>query len=615
MRTLEYRISYEKMISRIPALFAYLEENEVGEMVLHKATDSIMGCYGKIVQDIEIPKDTNLDLNNVSEEYFDGNEDVVKVVLVKEGLTYSYRTLIDYYYEFVDFLPKDDSFKKFMEEGIGKVEVPFDIRNGYPAVPNFVFIADARNLYNFLVKLKKKCELYENGGSDDTHLCCECEKFKQYNGDEFMKFLQDLIPEAYERAENYFGYVKENEMTLNLKVDLTSTYQDFGIMTPGVGQWMPYKKYGKGEKVFYDDTVWVCEKETTGKWDDELEMVVFDYDSFVKYDFSIFENDNCDKICEKVENDENVELPFAINGKTDSKLVDLRRFPLFTNLDGRQELPEKGVDWLYFYRKGVVMNMTMLSDNFANLLNLDGNTANDGDGEKLMIYGDVIEDITADEKKHTITFIYHLGVHLKAEYDGFKVDDEGKFLLDDNGEKIHFTDDDGNVLHYWTDFKWDENNKVGIKYEETYTYEEGGDLDNLINRKYKPFDDYKGNITFKEYIEGDFDDTLKFVKFEFFTSDNNFIYEKKFLNEDKQIVSLITDFEVYRNDYDEFIKANNLRMEYFNGISYSPSVENNVSIDRGVTSVFDKHIKFSEVKTLESMTEYSNGSFFKMSES
>lgn len=599
MRTLEYRISYEKMISRIPALFAYLEENEVGEMVLHKATDSIMGCYGKIVQDIKIPEEVKLDLNNVSVEYFDGNEDVVKDVIVKGGLTYSYRTLIDYYYEFVDFLPKDDTFKKFMEEGIGKVEVDPDIREGYPAVPKFVFIADARNLYNFLAQLKKKCKLYDDGGSDDTHLCCECEKFKQYNGDEFMEFLQDQIQKAYKTAEEYFKCAnQENGMTLNLKVDLTSTYQDFGIMTPGIGQWMPYKKYGQGEKVFYDGTVWVCEKETTGKWDDELEMVIFDYDSFVKYDFSIFENDNCDKICEKVENEENVELPFAINGKTDSKLVDLRRFPLFTNLDGRQELPEKGVDWLYFYRKGVVMNMTMLSDNFANLLNLDGNTANKNDGEKLMIYGDVIEDITADKNKHTITFIYHLGVHLKAEYDDFKLDD------------------DGNVLHYWKNFEWDGNDKVGIKYEETYTYEEGGDLDNLINGKYKPFDGYNGEeITFEEYIEGDFDDTLKFVQFEFFTSDNNFIYEKRFLNEDKQILSLITDFEVYRNDYDEFIKANNLRMEYFNGISYSPSVENNVSIDRGVTSVFDKHIKFSEVKTLESMTEYSNGSFFKMSES
>ena len=43
MRTIEYKVSYENMISRIPGLFAYLDSDEFGNLSLHKATDSIDG--------------------------------------------------------------------------------------------------------------------------------------------------------------------------------------------------------------------------------------------------------------------------------------------------------------------------------------------------------------------------------------------------------------------------------------------------------------------------------------------------------------------------------------------------------------------------------------------
>jgi hypothetical protein len=45
-------------------------------------------------------------------------------------------------------------------------------------------------------------------------------------------------------------------------------------------------------------------------------------------------------------------------------------------------------------------------------------------------------------------------------------------------------------------------------------------------------------------------------------------------------------------------------------ITYKPTVDNNVRIDRGNYSAFERHLKLAEVKTLNDLAEYSNGSFF-----
>ena len=63
MKTIEYKVSYEKMISRLPGLFAYLESDEFGNMSLHKATDSLDGCWGKIVENINLPSGVKLIVN------------------------------------------------------------------------------------------------------------------------------------------------------------------------------------------------------------------------------------------------------------------------------------------------------------------------------------------------------------------------------------------------------------------------------------------------------------------------------------------------------------------------------------------------------------------------
>lgn len=51
--------------------------------------------------------------------------------------------------------------------------------------------------------------------------------------------------------------------------------------------------------------------------------------------------------------------------------------------------------------------------------------------------------------------------------------------------------------------------------------------------------------------------------------------------------------------------------EYLFGIISKPEVKNDVFIDRGVTSVFEPHLRLSEIKTLGELTRYGNG-FYKI---
>ena len=122
MRKIQKTICREELKSRIPALFAYIEENDAGEFKLHTATDSLQGCYGKIVENITLPKGFALSIKE--------GEDTKS--LLKDEETYSYRTLMNYYYEYkdYDFTDEDNStFIDFIVRAIGKVKI--DTENKY----------------------------------------------------------------------------------------------------------------------------------------------------------------------------------------------------------------------------------------------------------------------------------------------------------------------------------------------------------------------------------------------------------------------------------------------------------------------------------------------------
>ena len=705
MKTIEYKVSYEKMISRLPGLFAYLESDEFGNMSLHKATDSLDGCWGKIVENIKLPSDVALTIKkthvitfedvineyiwldstgqkHVAQETDIDNEIEEYYFFLKGGEVYSFRTIIDYYYQYREELGEENGFVKFVEEGIGKIKVPDEIRN--VATPKFLYLSNVKSLYNQLVKMKKMCDFYYNkinGISDwcnneaiytieekDKHLCCLCDKYCKMGGDAFKEYVGSLIPTADTIANKYYGYAEnaengyENEdkkieprpLTLDFDIDLTSTYQDFGIISPYIPIWIPGKRYFVGDKVQYDGDLYKCISENNGKWSDDYLTVILDDTKFEKIDSSfvdihteeqegkivytknyiektinsvgeiwydgegvkhIAQNEDIGR--EVLNYDIELQFPLKIEGTTDSKLTDLRRFVTYYNDDNVAERPANGYDWLFYYRVGEVVNIKTVNNKLGNVVKLSDlekiNINKDDlesceDKDDLAAYGDVIDDITANPDEHTITFTYIMGVHLKSE-----------------SEPIFVYDDDNNKIIKWDKFVWDENEKIGIKYQETekigikyqeaYNYEEESDLDKLANDNFK-LKDENGNVIgtfeFDDYVQGKYDKQLPTYKFEFITYNNSFNYDKTIAHQDVNIVSILTDFETNRNSFEEYTQSDFYREDYFNGITYQPKKNIDVNIQRGSTSVFDKHIAFGEIKSLEDMEVFKNHSFFKM---
>ena len=586
------------MITRLPGLFAYLGEDDYGNIVLHKATESLNGCYGKIVENIVLP-------NNVNLEY-DG-------VKLNEGGVYSFRTLITYYYMFKDNLEATDPFRLFIEKGIGKIKVDTSKFKKGVATPEYVYLSNVRQLYNQLVKMSRQCKLYQQHVSNDVNLCCICEKYENMGGDGFKDYIYGLIREAEEIANEYYGYadeVKNNHLTLDFDIDIMCSEKDYGLMSSYMPQWLPYKRYYKGDKVYYDGKIWICTAETTGKFDDDEHRVVFDEKKFEEYSYSVDNDTSQDEI----------------NGQTDSKLCDLRRIATYRNEDNEAEVPESGYDWLFYYRKGNVVNVNTLTDEDGNILSYkkakDGIMEAAEDGSDLLAYGDVITDIQLDITKRTIKFEYMQGVRLWCSNEK---DDK---ITD--GEKIIWR----NLEPLLGD------SYEGIKYTEIYTYNEGSDLENfkeyvfsngmyqhkvnsediITSSKFEELpESEQDNYTlieysFEDYITGKCDIALKNYKFEFVTSNNTITHEKVIGNQEANIVSILTDFNIYRkNNYDNYMNSENIRYDFYNGISYSPSVKHDVNINRGSTAIFQKHIALSEIKTLDDLTEYKNGSFFKIS--
>lgn len=569
MKVINYQVAKEKLVSRVNGLFAYLDTNEYGEVVLHQGNDADGGCHGKYVENILIPDDINLTYNGV--------------VLISGGTTISYNTMMYYYYKFYDVLPHDEGFMEFVNVGIGKIMTPQKLKEKYRLIPDVIFLSNVKRMYNDIVSLKKLCENYTKKRKDkqideDTEICCQCEKYKNMGGDKYVEYLKTLSTLCDEVSETYYDLAKKakTKNSLMFDVDLTSTYDDIGVVNSYIQQWLPYKTYFVGDEVFYDGEIYVCVKETSGAWVEKENKVVFDFDCFNKKGKQL-------SLTEKMK----------LSGRTDSKLKDLRRTKTFYNLSNSVEIPQHDEDWLYYYRVRRVMNIVTEVNEFGNIISEhaldDGKKIAATSKDDLYAYGDIIEKIEYNKDEQEIKFIYRLGVKLKSSDDA-----------------IITTDDDRNEIYNWGSLVWDGNEKVGMKYEEKYNYLKGGDLDLLINGEYKLTDEngVEVIVNFDDYIKGVYDNILKHTKFEFLV-----------VRDDETNIFSLTKFETYRENYDEFVEAKTFRPDYYIGLTFTPKMEHNVKINRGSSSAFQKHIAFGEIKTVDDMTNYKNGSFFRFSNS
>lgn len=576
MKTIDVHIPYEDIISRIPGLFAVIDNGRKVSAATYQD-----GCYGHIVADIQLPYALVVNGTNI----------------LKQDEIYTYKTIMMYYYQYKDLLPKDNVFIKFVEDGIGKVYI--DIDNA-PLAPEYIYMSQVDGWLKKLNLLQKQCVYYNNlppEKKNDEHLCCLCDYYANIGGDTLLGKVKVLKTKRDDVAETYCGYAQENTH-IELNVDLETTHKDLGVTTPNVELWSPYKIYRKGDEVFYDGKLYVAKQdESKGEWDEELEINKFSNEEWEVKEPKF-------KIIEKADKDKPNTIKditsFTVNGLTDSKLKDLRRSVTYVN---EQDVPEKPLgykDWLFYYRVDVVRNVSARTDDDGNIVTLDGRTATSvDDKDNLLAYGDIIADIKTDKTKKTITFVYLLGVQLTATYAG-------------SFEK------NGKTLHTWQDFtakKKGEDYEGGIRYEETYTYFAGSDLDKLISGKFVDDENSadKTTYTFYKYVKGAYDNAFDIFRFEFDTSSNKSSYVQKIYNKAFTSTANISNFTLQRNGWDDFDGCGIMRLDYLSGITYAPTKEIDVQIQRGSTSAFEQHIAFGEIKTFEDLENHS-GSYFTLTE-
>lgn len=101
-------------------------------------------------------------------------------------------------------------------------------------------------------------------------------------------------------------------------------------------------------------------------------------------------------------------------------------------------------------------------------------------------------------------------------------------------------------------------------------------------------------------------------------------YKTYLLNEDSEEINVMNYSDIsnglskieYKSrglSYKNSINASNFKLDYLIGVVDSPKLNIDVFIDRGDSSSYEKHIKLSEVKSLEGLENYGGG-FYKIKE-
>lgn len=618
MNIIKRKYGLEDITSRVPGLFPYIEFDVNNVSTVHPASDSGVGCYGKIPTAIMIPSDVSLvvDVETINE---DGDTEIIQVNVINPDTVYSYRTLMIYYYRYRDDYP-DSTFIQFMETGIGRFEITLDDVNsliqpplepvtqeefdGWILVPEYEYYANAARLNSEYENISIMCRKYEQmkeaTGEINCELECLVEKFQKMGGRIMMEYYRWKAVTAKNVAAQYYTYYSDI-FNLDFHINIVSNENDQGILNTFTVFFNPKKTYVSGEYVIYNDKTYVC---------------VEDFDNNQKYPFGGYTKYNQQGyVCINEEghigawasNDfkligDTIQISpntayfvllsesynisdRTLTGTSDSKLHGFRNNENYLDEGGDILTPSANTDWLWYYMIGDVGYSETITDEFNNIV-VDGNriTTVDQYETHLMAYGDVITNIERDTTEHTLTFTYVIGAHLKAKY------------------KDNIPDDDGNDHYFYGDFEYDDSDSDhGVLYTETYTYQPGGDIDSMDNTEFEAYITYGERYVTDTYKKCEFDTMM------------NTVYSQMMVNGVPIEYNYITsDFSTQITIEKDSLVSPTLKFDYLNGITYKPDVKNDVQVSRGNAAAWERHIKLSELKTFDDLETYANGGFFNL---
>lgn len=573
MNTIRIKYCREDFISRIPGLFPYLDFDEDGVSHLHRSSDSDGGCYGKIVPSISVPSGVTLVVGGQT--------------LISDNAAYPYRTLARLYRMYSDHT--DSAFIQFFNGGIGRFSI-FGYPDGCDLVPEFEYYANAERLYNEYVRMKLAITNYlrvKPISGINCEMECLVDKYNRMGGDYMSEFYRERFNESLQLSDTYYQYADVPATAYSVSINMVSTGNDFGYLSSFVDRWSHSTDYMAGDLVFYNGTTYVCLSDThggSGVWDPVSEEYVFDIGNFSPVSSTA---------AQRVE----------LGGTTNSVLRSFRGGRTYADRNGLYPEPSDGEDWLWYYRIGEVAFYESATDQLGNIVMIDGTARGTvvGDVETgLMCYGNVLTDIRVDQTARTVTFEYAIGAHLNATLSEIR------------------TDSDNNAEYFYTDFQYDPNDAAhGVRHTETYPYEVGGELDELVSNEPGVFDQYIGRTEPNESVLSDItsfdpDISYKYLRCAFDTSAavrGAATYVDGVMENYRYIVS---EYSVTANSDADSMEVPTFKDDFLIGVTYGPKVDTDVYIDRGNAASWERHVKLGEVKSFDDIENYSNGGFFNL---
>ena len=549
MRKYKFTTCLEVYTSRVPSLFPYLEEGANDELVLKSAISSPQGSYGHIMPDFKAS----------------GSLVVDGVSIVKEGDVLSYYDMMQIYYQYKDL---DSTFIKWVDTALGKIDMTnVNIPEDAYLAPQQIYLASVPKMFKEYNALKKIHDFYKEQSSEDKatiyqDMCCTSQKYEDMGGDVICGLLQENLHKATTLAAEYFKYADVKHTTVDYNLFLANSVNDLGIFEQYKEEWVGGEEYFKGEIVVFDHDTYVCKETTTGTYDPNTNKINFDASNWEK---ATSEDVITDTVSlESTDTDKYI---------TDSKLQSLRRFKTYLNMYDTEEMPSEGEDWLYYYRKGYITNISILTDELGNIQK---------EGNNLYAYGDAITDITRDVENNTITFEYIIGAQLTAT------------------ESRRETDDMGNEFVYYGEFSIDTDSDKGVRYKDVYTYTEESGIG-----KMEDFDEYITN-----------EDAVGLEKYPFLIYSNSKVVKDTIDFQSTAKIVPITELSTTYTHQAEDYEFNPLtRQDALVGITFQPKINADIHIDRGNNSAYERHLKLGEIKTMEDLENFQNNGFFNIQKS
>lgn len=643
MKTISKTISLEPFVSRLPSILTAYEDGNLKIYDYESLTHDFNGNYGSIPLTVEIPSNiaskikeqtdifinvyNNGEILEYGNDYIYEKDDNGNYRIKLSNGTYkyyaSYRTLVKWYHAFNAYYEAirgsvcgfysyyDKSIisdEKVSEmalkcENLGGKDTfnwlcenifkRFDIDEKWVEAwgCTFLYLPDVFKWRAWFNDCFKEFSGITNCNSSSD--CCRCEEYKARGGSEMRNKLNSV------KVDGHFNVI---DGCINIPICITNTIENVGEFTVLADEWeegVDYSsaKYNGGRVVKYNGDTYINTSNGKGyKIDDIYKEFLFndeDWTPYIEFDETVRAKSDAKR---------------NVTGFTESKLM--RFHDVVTKSDEMgNELPycyqieHSSVDDVILPNtpnEGDLMDITFHVGNTSNIKKVDND-------EVTLFYGDLLSDIIfyytrIDGIKDDDTVVYSNGDNLSAIKECIS--------KEKNSGKPHNDSMYADFIYYIGAYIVKDNNTnkptlakngftEGVKYTDTVR----------LDLKDGVYCSQDVNIPIKYY---DFQFTMRLKKENsiddgYFVNQAKFEYEIPIVEEDGSISQTYTEERLFER-YNGFTSSPIFKEEYRFANSGRQYVKGDIYIDRGSSQSVVPHLQLMEIKSLEALENYKNGS-------